>query len=189
MQSIEEQICNYMRLLYERRLTTASGGNISVRKGDRILITPSGIPKWGIRPEEIVEMDLRGRLIRGERPSSEWRTHLKIYESRDVKAIIHAHCPITTALATFEVPYKVVSYEAADLISNVEIMPYIKFGTQEFANAVGSLMKKADILVIKNHGLISVGKDLNEAFFRLEAVEHNSLMLLVGLLLGGKAFI
>jgi L-fuculose-phosphate aldolase len=183
MQSIEEQICNYMRLLYERRLTTASGGNISVKIGDRILITPSGVPKWKIKPEDIVEMDLEGKLIRGERPSSEWRTHLRVYKSRDIGAVIHAHCPITTALATFEIPYRIISYEAADLISSMEIMPYIKFGTQEFADAVGNLIKKADIIVVKNHGLISVGKDLKEAFFRLEAVEHNSLMLLIGLLL------
>ncbi|MGB9631211.1 MAG: class II aldolase/adducin family protein [Candidatus Methanodesulfokora sp.] len=183
MQSIEEQICNYMRLLYERRLTTAFGGNISVRKGDSILITPSGIPKWEIKPEDIVEMDLRGNIIRGKNPSSEWRTHLKIYENKDAGAVVHAHCPVTTALATIGIPYKVISYEAIDLISNIEIMPYIKFGTQEFADAVGNLVRKADIIVVKNHGLITTGKNLKEAFFRLEAVEHNSIMLLISSLL------
>lgn len=183
MQSIEEQICSYMRLLYERGLTTSFGGNISVRKGDSILITPSGIPKWGIKPEDIVEIDLKGNITRGQNPSSEWRTHLKIYENKDAGAVVHAHCPITTALATLGIPYEVMAYEALDLISNIEIMPYTKFGTQEFADAVGNLARKADVIVVKNHGLFSIGKDLNEAFFRLEAVEHNSFMLLISRLL------
>ncbi|ABW02520.1 class II aldolase/adducin family protein [Caldivirga maquilingensis] len=176
-----DQLIRYFIETYNKGLNTLMGGNASIRIGDSVLITPSGVPKSELTINDIVELSINGNVIEGNRkPSSEWRMHLSIYRVSDYKAVIHAHAPsiITLYLAGLSLDLSVVS-EAKSYIRKISDVEFIKPGTQELADEVSMRIKDgADLIVLKNHGVVAVGYSLPEALNKIEVAEDTAKMLL-----------
>jgi L-fuculose-phosphate aldolase len=142
----------------------SKSGNVSVRQGERVLITPSGLPYAAMQPDDIVEIDLEGRRTGGSerKASSEWPFHAAIYKGRpDAAAIVHTHSPYATALscARRDIPafhYMIALGGGAD----IRCATYATFGTQALAdNAVAALEGRRAVL-LANHGVITIGQTL-----------------------------
>jgi len=179
------------RLLYDRRYLIAAEGNLSVRLADgSFLITPAGACKGVLEASELVEMDLAGGLVGSSagRPSSEWRMHAELYSLRpDVGAVCHAHPGAATAFACAHVEMPVPLLPEALLVlgDDVPLVPYCTPGTPDLAAALRERAGAAGALLLANHGVVTVGEDLDEAFRRMETVERLAEVALGAALLGG----
>ncbi|WP_291767312.1 class II aldolase/adducin family protein [Caldivirga sp. UBA161] len=175
------QIVKYFMETYNKGLNTLMGGNISVRIGDSVLITPSGVPKTELTINDIVKLSISGNVIEGTRkPSSEWRMHLSIYKVSNYTAVIHAHAPsiITLYLAGLSLDLNTVS-ETKAYIRKISDIEFIKPGTQELADEVSMRVRDgADLIVLKNHGVVAVGYSLPEALNKIEVAEDTAKILL-----------
>ncbi|MCR4429166.1 MAG: class II aldolase/adducin family protein [Caldiserica bacterium] len=172
MSDIREEIVNFGKLLYQRRLNFGYGGNLSFRRGERIFITPAGLPKHRLSPEQILETDLEGKPLTEGRPSSESRMHFEIYKTRtEVNAIIHAHPPFLTVMAVTGQDFIPILPEMEMVLGKIAKIPYFRPGTAELALAVKEGMRESKVGVLLNHGALSIGHSLEEAFDFLEMAE------------------
>ncbi len=182
-------ICQVGKLLYDRGYVAANDGNISVRVGDRLVITPSGVSKGRMTPEMLLVTDLDGKVLEGDRhPTSEGKMHLEVYRDRpDVRAVVHAHPPVSTAFAVcrrgLETPY------LSELVAGLGQVPctpsFAMLSTDEVPQSVRPYLADHNALLLANHGALAWGGDLWEAFDRLETVEHTAKIVLNAQLLGG----
>lgn len=182
-QSEREELAYFMRRLYERGLTTTSGGNLSwLLTPDRVLVTPAAQDKARTQAADILVLDRAGNLVAGRlRPTSETSMHLAIYEARpDVRAVVHAH-PVTasafTAAAT-PIDCRLLG-ESYALAGDPLLVPYARTGTLELARLVGEAARRADSLLLRHHGITTVGDSLLRAFDRLELLEAAARMTLI----------
>lgn len=166
------------KVCYGRRLLTSNDGNISVRLDDsRILITPSGISKGRMIPDDLMVIDLKGRVLSsqpGYRSSSETPMHLEVYKQRpDVRAVIHAHPVFATALtvAGLDFPNDMLP-EVTLALGEVPVSPYATPSSDEDADAIRPLIRDHDAILLCQHGTLTVGDDLEEALIHVERVEH-----------------
>lgn len=178
---VKEQIAYFMQRLYRQKLTTTSGGNISVRNGDMVLITPSGLDKGAISGEQIGEMDMEGNIIgKTFKPSIESQMHLAVYRSRpDIRAIVHAH-PVTGcsfAAAAVAINTRIGS-ESYAILGTPAYADYALMGTIDLADQVAAAATRSDCVIMKNHGILTVGKTLLEAFDRMEVLENAAIITL-----------
>jgi len=154
-------------------INQGTSGNISVRHGDGLLITPTSMPYDAMTPEQIVFMDMNGAFADGARPSSEWRFHLDILRARpEVDAVVHAHPTHCTILAIMgqEIPaihYMIAAAGGAD----IRCAPYATYGTPELsAHAVTALEGRLACL-LAHHGMIAIGPSLAKALWLAVEVE------------------
>ena len=176
------------RQLAERGLIAGQDGNLAVRVGrDRVLVTPRGVIKALVAPSDMVLVDLSGRKRRGRcNPTSELDLHLRILRRRrDVAAVVHAHPPTATGFATageeldaFALP------ELIFLIGRVPLVPYGTPGTPALADRVEPFLAEHDALLLANHGAVTLGRTLDEAWARMESLEHAALILWTARTLG-----
>jgi L-fuculose-phosphate aldolase len=178
------------RLLYERDLLAARDGNLSVVLGPgRILTTPAGVCKGRLGPEDFVVVDGRGAPLDagGRAPSTEIKMHLAIYPVRpDVRAIVHTHPPAATAFAVAGVPIDKAAL--AEVVYNLGIVPLTEYAlpsTEKLAAIIGHYIPYYQALLLANHGVLAVGTDLWDAYYRLEGVEHFARILIYARQLGG----
>jgi L-fuculose-phosphate aldolase len=183
-----EAIVRVCRRLYAAGLIAGPDGNVSVRCGDgRILVTPSGMSKVDVEPDDLVVLDGDGRHVAGtRRASSEVAVHLRIYARRaDVHAVVHAHPPTATGFA--------VAGEglAADVLpeiilqmGSVPIVPYATPGTTALADQCEPFLVGHEGFLMANHGATTMGPTLGLAHQRMESVEHAAKILLTARLLG-----
>jgi L-fuculose-phosphate aldolase len=181
---LREEIVRIGQLMYDRGLLCGFEGNLSARLGDdRILITPSGLHKGLLRPEQLLVVDAAGRLVgyqtevrRSLRPTSELPMHLEAYRQRpDIGAVIHAHPPITVALSIAGVPMDTpLLPEVIVLLGMIPTTPYAMSSSEEGATAIRELIRRHDAIILQRHGTLTVGDTLAQAFMRLETVEQNA---------------
>jgi L-fuculose-phosphate aldolase len=168
-------VADLMRRLYALRLTTAGGGNISLRlPGDRCAVTPGGGDKSLTGPGEIAVLALDGENLTPDRkPSSEHPMHLAIYRRCPrVGAIVHAHPPTSSAFTAVETPILTdLTAEGYAILRRVVVVPYAITGSQHLAELVADAARAADCLLLANHGVTTLGGTLLEAFNRLEVLE------------------
>lgn len=181
---LRQQIVNVGRLMYEKGLICASDGNISARLGPgRILITPSGLHKGMMEPDQLLVVDENGERAgsriganRQLKPTSELPMHLEVYRQRpDVEAVVHAHPPITVALSIAGI--SLADCFLPEMIVFLGIIPTTEYATPsstENVRAVRELIVKHDALVLKRHGSITVGNSPMQAFMRLETMEQGA---------------
>ena len=164
---IRLEIIEYGKKILDKNLTFGSGGNISVRFDNNMLITPSAVAYDELQKLEIVYMDYEGKVIRGNlKPSSEHKMHSLIYENRkDVNAIIHTHSKYINVLAALGMDLKAANYLIASSgDSIVKVAPYETYGTEELAEKALEYLENRKAVILANHGLITCGKDLEEAY-------------------------
>ena len=189
-QAERELICQVGKLLYDRGYAAANDGNISLlAEPGRLLITPSGVSKGRMTPDMLLLIDLEGNVLEGDRhPSSEGKMHLAVYRGRpDVRAVVHAHPPVSTAFAVcrrgLETPY------LSELVAGLGEVPctpvFAMLSTDEVPRSVEPYLPDHNALLLANHGALAWGGDLWEAFDRLETVEHTAKIILHAELLGG----
>lgn len=153
----------------------SKSGNVSARWGEGLLITPSGLPYAGMRPEDLVELDLDGRTRgNGRKPSSEWPFHTNIYRARpDAQAIVHTHSPKATALACARRGIPAFHYMIA-LAGGADIRcaAYATFGSQELADNAVTALEGRKAVLLANHGVIALGATLDGAYTIAAEVEN-----------------
>jgi L-fuculose-phosphate aldolase len=185
----KQETALFMRRLYDRGLTTCSGGNVSQRIGDILLITPSQTDKAYIQAEQIAEIGINGENHTPHLISSmETAMHLAIYQCRnDVNAIVHAHPVTATAFATTNTEINCKLTGETRAIIGVPInASYALMGTDALAERVAKAAKKANVVLMENHGIITFGKNLLFAFDRMEVLEAAAKQTLITHLLGNK---
>lgn len=185
---LRREVTRVCRRLYEKGLIAGAEGNVSVRLADgQILITPSGVPKVDVSPNDLVIVDARdGRVAGSGRASSELGMHLRIYESRpDVGAVVHAHPPLATAFGVAgEDLMAPVLPEIVILTGGVPLVPYATPGSVALADAIEPFLEQHDAFLMANHGATSIGSTLSSAHARMESVEHAARTLLAARVLG-----
>lgn len=190
-QDLRTAIVTAGRIAYQRGLITADDGNLSARlDGERILLTPSGGCKGRLAPDELLVLDLSGKVLSpgtgGARPSSETPMHLAAYRERpDVGAVIHAHPPYSIALTVADIPLRAdILPEVLATLGSVPTSDFAMPASDENADAIRGLIRDHDAILLRQHGVLTVGADLEQALMRMERVEHAAMVIALATLLG-----
>jgi len=169
-------ITRFCHLIYEKGYVASTDGNVSARLPDgHIMCTPTISNKGFVKPDDMVIIDMKAQKIKGERKaSSEIAMHLLIYEMRpDIHAVVHAHPPCATAYAAAGIPLnKALISEVVLALGCVPLAEYGTPGTPELSNRLRPFVKDFDALLMANHGVVTYGVDLEDAFNRMDTVEH-----------------
>ncbi len=185
------QVASFMRRLYKQGLTTTSGGNISLRiSDDIILITPSSTDKGRMKWREVGIMSILGEnLTPGLKPSMEAEMHLSIYRKmKDVQAIIHAHPVFASSFTALRSDIRTdLTAEAYAILGEPLKVPYALMGTEELAKLVSESALSSDVLLLENHGVLTTGENLLQAFDRIEVLENAAKMTLIAEITGKKS--
>ena len=184
---LRTMVVSACRELTRRGLTHGTSGNVSVRCGARrFFVSPSGMDYEVLQADDVPLMDLNGRWFGRCRPSSEWRFHRDILESRpDVGAIVHTHSPRATALACTGRGIPAFHYMIAVAGGrDIRCAPYYTFGTQELSDAALTALKDRKACLLANHGVIATGADLAIAVALAGEIENLALQYSLALTLG-----
>jgi len=177
------EILRIGKMLHERGLIAATDGNISARLHDgAILITPTCISKGMMSTEDLVVVDMHGRRLAGFRDvSSEIAMHLTIYHMRpDVHAVVHAHPPTATGFAACGLALdQALISEVLLSLGGVPLARYATPGTSELSEALEPFIPDHDAVLMANHGVVTYGCDLMQAYLNMETVEHFAKIALV----------
>ena len=190
-EEIKDQMCDVCHKMCQLGWVAANDGNVSVKLEDgTFLATPTGISKSFITPEKIVHIDKDANIIEANgdyRPSSEIKMHLRCYKEReDVGAVLHAHPPVATGYAVANVPLDEYSMiETVIAIGSIPVTPYGTPSTYEVPDAIAPYLGEHDVVLLQNHGALSVGADLLTAYYRMETLELFAKISLNAHLLGG----
>ncbi len=169
-----EAVAALGRQLLESGLTKGSGGNVSVRSGDRVAVSPSGIPYEDVTPEIVPVVDLEGTVLEGDLdPSNETPMHTMIYDARpDIGGIVHTHSPYASTFASLGEPIPASHYLIAYAGREVPVAGYEPPGTEALGElAVEALRTDHNACLLQNHGVIAVGEDGEDAMEVAEMVE------------------
>jgi len=183
---VKSDIVEIGRRLYAKNLISGYEGNISVRDGKKIYITPSGLCKGFLKEEDIIAIDIDGNLIEGsKKPSSETQMHLTIYRNReDAKAVVHAHPPVATGFACAGLGLEQsLTAETVLMFGTIPLAPYGTPSTEKLANSIVDYLEYNAVL-LANHGAITIAENVEKAYFLMEQVEHYAKITLVANLLG-----
>lgn len=176
------------RQAYAEGLFSGTSGNLSVRAGDAMLITPTSVRYELLTPADVVIVKLDGGTAEGRHaPSSEWRMHAEIYKTRpDVRAIVHTHSPHATAFAAANRPIPACLIEMKFFLGGeVPCAPYAPPGTTELGLVCAEALGDRGGCLMANHGALAVGRDLPEALLRAEYLEDSAKIALLSMRLGG----
>lgn len=172
---VREQIVAACKRLDTSGLNRGTSGNVSCRENDHFLITPTGIPVEEITPSKIVAVDYDGKVLGIGRPSSEWHFHCDILKARpEINAVVHTHSPHATAIACLreDIPpfHYMIAVAGGD---SIRCAPYALFGTEQLSRHAVEALDDRKACLLANHGMITLGRDLDEAM--AVAVEVESL--------------
>lgn len=187
-----EVMCDICHKMWQLGWVAANDGNLSVKlPNGNFLATPTGISKSFITPEKLVVIDGAGHILeaeKGYRPSSEIKMHLRCYREReDVGAVLHAHPPTATGYAVAHVPLdRYTMIETVAAIGSIPVTPYGTPSTYEVPDAIAPYLQEHDVLLLANHGALTVGSDALTAYYRMETLELFAKISLTAHLLGGE---
>ncbi|MFD0506818.1 class II aldolase/adducin family protein [Streptomyces chiangmaiensis] len=153
-------------------LVVGTSGNVSVRVGDTVLVTPTGVPYERLGPGDAVGVDLDGRQVLGSlRPTSELPMHLAVYRRTAARAVVHTHAVHATAVSTLVRELPLIHYMAAALGGAVRVAPYATYGTAELAENMLRALADRTACLLQNHGTIAHGSSLTQAYDRTAQLE------------------
>jgi L-fuculose-phosphate aldolase len=179
---VRQDIVEVGRRIWVRGYVAAYDGNISVRLGDEeIITTPSGCSKGFMKPEDLVKIDLVGKPVGQGTPSSEIALHLMVYRERpDVRAVVHAHPPISTGFGIARKHLDMPTLpEVICHLGSIPLADYATPTTNEVPESVMPYIHDHDAIMLANHGSLTIGKDVFDAYYKLEIVEHFAQITLV----------
>lgn len=181
LQPFRVKVALAYRTLGERGLIRHSSGNVSLRVGENILITPTGVPYFRLRPAQIVAMDEEGRVLGPGQPSSEWRMHLVILRTRpEINAVIHTHSPYATAVACSFQYLPILHDEGLGIFGQeIPVAEHAPPGTRELAERAAAALAQGQAVLLASHGVVTLGRTLNEALILAEKVEQAAGLFLL----------
>jgi L-fuculose-phosphate aldolase len=173
---LRQELVRFGKWLYRLGFTPGTSGNLSVRlTPDTLLVTPTGMSKRLMRQDDMVIVDLQGHHVSGaRRVTSEIGMHLAVYHQRpEIDAVVHSHPPVATAFACAGLALdEMLCQEAAMTLGAVPLAGYATTGTPEVAASLEPFLDFHDAILMANHGVVSYGKTLMDAFLKMETVEH-----------------
>lgn len=188
--SLAEELVKICHSVYEKGFVSAYDGNISVRKSDStFLITRSGICKGEVTKEDILEIDKDGNIAAGSgKASTENKLHLYIYGRRkDVNSVVHCHPIYASAFAVFgEGLTKHVLPEVILSLGKVPLCKYATPSSDELPKTLEPFIEHSWAFLLANHGAVTLGKNLKDAYFKMEKLEHSAKITFLARLLGGE---
>lgn len=188
---IKKELCEIGRRIYQNGFVAANDGNFSVKINDNeFYCTPTGVSKGFMTPDMILKVDGKGNMLEPNakyKPSSEFKMHLRVYHDRpDVNAVVHAHPPIATAHAVAGLGLD--SYIMPEAVIFLGTVPLTKYGTpstMEIPDAISEEIQTHDAVLLQNHGALTMGVDLMNAYFKMESLEFFAKVSLYTTQLGG----
>jgi L-fuculose-phosphate aldolase len=191
---LRADVVRISQLMHRFELVDGSSGNLSVRlSSDRILATPSGLAKGFLGPDQLIVVEMDGKLVPpsppGLKPTSELLMHLEAYRHRpDVNGVIHAHPITSVALSIAGIPLTdCIIPEAIVFLGPIPTTPYATPSSAENQQAISELVKTHDAIVLAYHGTITVGPTLWDAYLKLESLEHTAKIIALARMLGGAS--
>ena len=185
---LKQDIIEVGRRIYNRGFVAANDGNITIRIGeDEVLTTPTGVSKGFLTPEMLITVDMDGRVKSGTmRPSSELKMHLQVYREReDVRSVVHAHPPHATAFAVAGIPLKTpIMPEVVISLGWVPLAQYGTPSTEEIPESIRPYLQCHDAFLLENHGALTVGTDVYNAYFKMETLDLGAQISLLARQLG-----
>ncbi|GAA2506509.1 class II aldolase/adducin family protein [Streptomyces longisporus] len=153
-------------------LVVGTSGNVSVRVGDTVLVTPSGVPYDRLTPEDVTGVDLDGRQVLGTLvPTSELPMHLAIHRTTDARAVVHTHAVHATAVSTLVRELPAIHYMTGALGGPVRVAPYATYGSDELAENMLHALADRTACLLQNHGTMAYGTTLDQAYDRTAQLE------------------
>jgi len=189
MREAWRQLVDTARRTVADGLVVGTSGNVSVRVGeDTVLVTPSGVPYDRLGPDELCAVDLDGRRTAGAlKPTSELPMHLAVYRNTAARAVVHTHAVHATAVSTLVDELPAVHYMVAALGGPVRVAPYATYGTEELATGMLAALAGRSACLLQNHGTLTYGADLDEAYDRTAQLEWMCRVWLAASSLPGRA--
>ncbi len=184
---LRQEIVRVCRMLHRKNYLAATDGNVSVRLGYQILLTPSGVNKGMLEEDQVITVDLEGRLLAGTgRPTSELRMHLLVYELRpEAGAVVHAHLPYATACTLAGISLlEPILPEVVITLKGIPTAAYATPGTEEVPKAIRELIQEFDAILLSRHGAMTLGQDVMDAYNKMEKLEHTARVVLAARLQG-----
>ncbi len=187
---LKQLIVEIGKRIWMRGYVASNDGNITVKLNDKeLLTTPTGVSKGFMNTDMIIKVDNNGKVISGNskyRPSSEVKMHLEVYKERpDIKSVVHAHPPYATSFAVAGIPLnKCILPEAIIVIGAVPIAKYGLPSTMEIPENIREHIKKSDAILLENHGALTLGTDLLNAYHKMETLEHTANIVWKAIQLG-----
>ncbi len=190
---IKQDMCDIGRRIYNRQFAAANDGNITVRVGENeVLCTPTLHCKGFMTPDDISLVDMTGKQLSGRKKrSSEALLHLEIYRQReDIKSVVHCHPPHATAFAIAHEPIpQCILPEVEVFLGDVPITKYETPGGQSFADTIIPFVKRTNIMILANHGTVSYGETVEQAYWWTEILDAYCRMLMLAKQLGNVSFL
>ena len=176
LQAARAQLVSYSARLLDDGLAVGSAGNMSVRAGDLVAITPSGISYAEMRPDDVCLVSMDGSQLPDgaggpETPSSETPMHLAIYAATSAAAVVHTHSPEVIALSASRPELPAIHYAITGLGGPVRVAPYVRFGSAGLAAAAVEALDGRSAVILRNHGAVTYGRDLAQAYDRALLLE------------------
>ena len=188
----KQQIVEIGQWIYQKGFVSSADGNISYREENEVLMTPKGLCKGRLTVEDIVKTDLQGNQLAGSRqPSGEISMHLEAYNNRpDINAVVHAHPVHATAFAVAGLSInKPILSEVVLTLGCIPLAEYATPTTPELATVLRKFIPNYNAILLANHGAISFGETLMEAYYRMETLEHTAHIATLTRVLGRETVI
>jgi L-fuculose-phosphate aldolase len=188
--SLIDELVQVCRKVYENKFVSAYDGNISVRNSpSTFLITRSGVCKGEVTPDDILEIDSSGKIVNGSgKVSAENKLHLYVYSKRsEVNAVVHCHPIYASAFAVFgEGLTKHILPEVILTLGKVPLCDYATPSTDNLTKTLEPYINYSWAFLLRNHGAVTLGKDLKDAYYKMEKLEHTAQIIFLARLLGGE---
>ncbi len=183
---LRQELVQYGKKILQKGLVAGPGGNLSARLGNCMLISPSGFAFDELQPGDYVKVSLEdGQVLSGGKPSSEILMHWFIYlERQDVEVVVHTHPPFTLGVIGGGGIIQPMFPDFVAYLSRVALLDYVTPCTEDLAQAVRGAVRDADALLLRNHGLITVGSTFKEAYYRTEIMEEAARITAISKIFG-----
>lgn len=183
----KNELIEYGRMAGDKNYTPGISGNLSARCGDMVVITSSGVANGYLTKNDFAVVDFDGNAIEGEKPSSERMLHIEFYKKRpEMNYVMHVHSPYLTAFATAGIALDdKISPEIIYCFEEIPLAEYSIPGSKELVEKTSKYFENYDVVLMANHGVIIAGKDIKDAFYKLDLCENYAKTVICAKLLGG----
>ncbi len=190
VERLRDEIVAYSHRLHANGWVANHDGNLTARlDDDRLLCTPTAVSKGDVQPSWLIVVDGQNNVLEGTRRSfSELQLHRAAYAARpDISVVLHAHPPVTSgfAVAGVPLPHPMMAEPVVSLGPEIPMVPYFRPGDAALSVAIGEALQRADVIVLERHGVLSVGGGFEQAYLRMELVEHQAKIAMNAAVLGG----
>lgn len=183
----KNELIEYGRMAGDKNYTPGISGNLSAKCGDMVVITSSGVANGYLTENDFAVVDFDGNAIEGEKPSSERMLHIEFYKKRpEMNYVMHVHSPYLTAFASAGIALDdKISPEIIYCFEKIPLAEYSIPGSKELVEKTSKYFENYDVVLMANHGVIIAGKDIKDAFYKLDLCENYAKTVICAKLLGG----